>query len=435
MPANSLQKGLVRMSWGARNLYSLWRLTYDPPSHLNGKLSFKRTSLTLFQQKWSSKRMLRAYHGDWIQERRLRRRFMPDSLPPLEASTSASGSGSSSSIGGDAGASDYNSRSRRGSEASNRIPLASLMWREVEARLDVALFRACFVHSAYDARRMITQGHVKLNGKKCTDPNILLQPGDIFSLDPKEMYLLRTSNKPYQDQTQTSKKSEEESSEEGSETAAAEATSEAETQAAPAEETSNEASTSETTAATPETSEAATVESSEAGSSSAGDNADKPADVTASTDASAATPAPTTKSSQKKPKEKKPVPGLPFELPDYAAPFLFIPAYLEVSFPTCSAIYVRHPTARPGISEIPTPYDADGEVMRLGWEFYKGVGRRRRGVVDVGDEDNSPSAAMKDLYTEEGKRNWTANWEDTQLEKRHMRAVRQGRGRWAHRPL
>lgn len=59
-----------------------------------------------------------------------------------------------------------------------------------------------------------------------------------------------------------------------------------------------------------------------------------------------------------------------FVLPDYAAPFLFIPAYIEPSFATCSAIYVRHPTARPGYSEIPTPYDADGEVVRLAWEWY-----------------------------------------------------------------
>jgi hypothetical protein len=55
----------------------------------------------------------------------------------------------------------------------------------------------------------------------------------------------------------------------------------------------------------------------------------------------------------------------PFNLPQYTSPFIFIPAYAEVSFPTCSAIYLRHPTARPGYSEIPTPYDADGEVIRL----------------------------------------------------------------------
>lgn len=67
-----------------------------------------------------------------------------------------------------------------------------------------------------------------------------------------------------------------------------------------------------------------------------------------------------------------------FRLPDYATPFIFIPAYLEVSFPTCSTVYLRHPTARPGYSEIPTPYDADGEVVRLAWEWYSKVRPRMR---------------------------------------------------------
>jgi hypothetical protein len=68
----------------------------------------------------------------------------------------------------------------------------------------------------------------------------------------------------------------------------------------------------------------------------------------------------------------------PFNLPAYASPFIFIPAYLEVSFAACSVIYVRHPTARPGYSEIPTPYDADGEVVRLAWEWYSKVRPRNR---------------------------------------------------------
>jgi hypothetical protein len=69
-------------------------------------------------------------------------------------------------------------------------------------------------------------------------------------------------------------------------------------------------------------------------------------------------------------------PFTPFYLPQYASPWLFIPAYIEPNFLTCSAIYVRHPTARPGYSEIPTPYDADGEVVRFAWEWY--VKRRPR---------------------------------------------------------
>ena len=63
-------------------------------------------------------------------------------------------------------------------------------------------------------------------------------------------------------------------------------------------------------------------------------------------------------------------PLTPFYLPPYASPWLFIPAYIEPSFATCSVVYVRHPTARPGYSEIPTPYDADGTLIRYAWEWY-----------------------------------------------------------------
>lgn len=74
----------------------------------------------------------------------------------------------------------------------------------------------------------------------------------------------------------------------------------------------------------------------------------------------------------------------PFYPPPYSAPFMFIPAYLEVSFLACSAIYLRHPTARPNYSEIPTPYDADGEVIRLAWEWYSRTRPRIRSKSQLG---------------------------------------------------
>lgn len=92
-----------------------------------------------------------------------------------------------------------------------------------------------------------------------------------------------------------------------------------------------------------------------------------PAEVPGSEEASAPSKTPSVSAKQ----------VLPFHLPDYAAPFLFIPPYLEVNFPTASAVYVRHPTAGPGYSEVPTPYEADGEVVRLAWEWYAVNGKRR----------------------------------------------------------
>lgn len=50
--------------------------------------------------------------------------------------------------------------------ANERMPTASLFMRDVERRLDVAVFRCCFAKSAYQARGSVVQGHVKLNGVK-----------------------------------------------------------------------------------------------------------------------------------------------------------------------------------------------------------------------------------------------------------------------------
>ncbi len=89
----------------------------------------------------------------------------------------------------------------------------------------------------------------------------------------------------------------------------------------------------------------------------------------------------------------------PFYLPTWAAPWLFIPAYIEVNFSTCSAIYVRHPTARPGYSEIPTPYDADGDVIRFAWEYYAKRRPRLRTVSQLArmPEDRSYDPAPIEL--------------------------------------
>ena len=42
-------------------------------------------------------------------------------------------------------------------------PVGSLMFSEVERRINVVIFRACTAHSVYDARRMVIHGRVLLN--------------------------------------------------------------------------------------------------------------------------------------------------------------------------------------------------------------------------------------------------------------------------------
>lgn len=102
-----------------------------------------------------------------------------------------------------------------------------------------------------------------------------------------------------------------------------------------------------------------------------------------------------------------------FNLPPYATPFIFIPAYIEVCFKTCSAIFVRRPTARYNYSEIPSPYEADGEIMRLSWEWYNKVRPRLRSKSQLarmpenrketrrilGVDDVKPSSSKPELPT------------------------------------
>ncbi|KAM0791307.1 hypothetical protein ACM66B_005779 [Microbotryomycetes sp. NB124-2] len=295
-----ISKALPRMSWSASNLYNLYQRTYGPPT---GDTNFTKSSKTLFQQKWKAKQLVRAYHGDWLQEQKFKRHYLPDSLPPIVSPAAPSSSSSSASSSG-------RSSSRPGQQdvatTSQRVPLASMMFSQLERRIDTVVFRCCFAHSVYRARQMVIHGKVKLNGRRVTDANIMLNPGDLISVDPSAVSTLKPAKA------------------------------------------------------------AATVEATNEDKQPATEDSDAVTDVSGDSPPSSTRPA--SRDGSKKP--------LRFELPEFASPFLFVPAYLEVSWTTCSAIYLRDPAPGPGMSEVPSPYEADGEVMRLAWEYYSGLGRK-----------------------------------------------------------
>jgi len=291
----NFRRALPRMSWNPKNLYNLWRRS------LGAKVSatdFTRTTKSLFQQRWAAKQLVRAYHGDYINEKTFKRWYLPANLPDVRPSTSINDDSllltkwaNKTSIV------EKEIKRREGEALKGLAPVGSLMFSEVERRIDVVIFRSCLAHSVYEARRMVVHGNVLLNGQKHQNANARLAPGDMVTVDPKAIRFLQ-----------------------------------------------------------PKTADADPDE-------------EVDVDTRPSTDVSSAI--------VKNP-DGPPSGRAPFNLPDYAAPFIFIPAYLEVSFPTCSTIYLRHPTARPGYSEIPTPYDADGEVVRLAWEWYAKVRPRMR---------------------------------------------------------
>jgi ribosomal protein S4 len=51
----------------------------------------------------------------------------------------------------------------------------------------------------------------------------------------------------------------------------------------------------------------------------------------------------------------------------YMSAFAFIPRYLEVNQNICSAVYLRHPVARPGLAEIPTPFAQETNQLAFNW--------------------------------------------------------------------
>ncbi|KAF5520127.1 37S ribosomal protein NAM9 [Colletotrichum aenigma] len=57
----------------------------------------------------------------------------------------------------------------------------------------------------------------------------------------------------------------------------------------------------------------------------------------------------------------------PWEPRRYMAPFAFIPRYLEVNQNICAAVYLRHPVARRGFAEVPTPFSYETNQLAFNW--------------------------------------------------------------------
>ncbi|KAL1997095.1 hypothetical protein VTN49DRAFT_7960 [Thermomyces lanuginosus] len=168
-----LSKAKIRQSWSKYNLYNLSR--YRPPSTANR---------TFFQQKWAAKSAARAYHGEQVREgqwelmfsRRLR------SVVPMSPSQLAQDDGSAMSAGRGSGL-----EKSGGSSTPQRIPFMQMTFAPLERRLDVAIFRAMFASSTRQARQFVVHGHVTVNGKKMKYPGYLLNPGDMFQVNPERV--------------------------------------------------------------------------------------------------------------------------------------------------------------------------------------------------------------------------------------------------------
>lgn len=69
--------------------------------------------------------------------------------------------------------------------------------------------------------------------------------------------------------------------------------------------------------------------------------------------------------------ESKPY-ATPWKPRDYMAAFAFIPRYLEVNPHICAAVYLRHPVARKGLAEVPTPFPYFTNQLAHNWYLGRG---------------------------------------------------------------
>ena len=64
-------------------------------------------------------------------------------------------------------------------------------------------------------------------------------------------------------------------------------------------------------------------------------------------------------------------PSKPYATPwrprDYMSAFAFVPRYLEVHHKVCSAVYLRHPVAKPGMAEVPSPFNIEQNGLAFNW--------------------------------------------------------------------
>lgn len=354
----SIKRALPRMSWSPKNLYNLFQRTVGTKKR---EIDFRSASSTLFKQRWKSKAVVRAYHGDYINEKIFKRWYLPETLPDVRPRRRVLGDDKDS-------LEEFALRRKKEKDEEEATkqkgmpPVGSLMFMEVERRIDVFIFRCCFAHSVYEARRLVIHGYVLLNGKKHQNANTRLAPGDMVSVDPGAIRFFKTPNGLYDDVNDYDKiRARKEVIHEEDPSTPTPAEQELLSGLAKGGE-QNERNTHTEIMKQPEGAGDQTTPTTSV--------AEQPAHGERNPEEGRSNEIDPVASSEAKTELT------PFYLPLYASPWLFIPAYIEVSFATCSAIYVRHPTARPGYSEIPTPYPADGEIVRFAWEWY--VKRRPR---------------------------------------------------------
>ncbi|KAF2502317.1 alpha-L RNA-binding motif-containing protein [Lophium mytilinum] len=180
---HGLKKIKVRQDWSRWTLYNLSRLREATSTQTRG---------TYFQQKWKAKSITRAYHGEQVREKqweRLFRRNIP-AVVPMDHKYLAQNDGSEQAEGRGSGA-DV----ERAERARPPTPYMQMTYYPLERRLDMAVWRSLFASSARQARQFVVHGYVKVNGKRMIYPGYQLNPGDMFQVEPERVLFATGASK------------------------------------------------------------------------------------------------------------------------------------------------------------------------------------------------------------------------------------------------
>ncbi|KAL9613455.1 MAG: hypothetical protein Q9167_002000 [Letrouitia subvulpina] len=305
-----------------------------------------------------------------------------------------------------------------------RTPYMNMTYAPIERRLDTAIFRALFASSTRQARQFVVHGDVKVNGKRMIYPGYLLNPGDMFQVEPERVMFATGAPKDARERRATRKLRQKQSQDSESESMPESLSSTQSPSSSAAEDTKPTESATESSAPTQEPQQTlkellAQAKSMLSNSSSAELTAKRKRDLRAfkqtiqrtlsrhntlsdSIDAQLlelshkldlnassladAKPAPSrlTRNAPKPNREtallrkaleeardnpvdaSKPY-ATPWRPRPYMSAFAFVPRYLEVHHQICSAVYLRHPVARPGMGEVPTPYPVEINGLAFNW--------------------------------------------------------------------
>ncbi|KAF2818460.1 alpha-L RNA-binding motif-containing protein [Ophiobolus disseminans] len=402
---HSLKKLNVRQDWSRWSLYSLSQLRAP-----------NVTTKTYFQQKWAAKASTRAYHGEQLREKKWKRQFRRNlpAVVPMDHKYLARYDGSEQAAGRGEGA-DSEDKKR----TPPMTPYMQMTYYPLERRLDTAIFRALFASSVRQARQFVVHGLVKVNGKKMPYPGYALNPGDMFQVEPSSVMFATGAPKT---RSSLARKITKEKA-----AARAEAREQNPVKPPPNSPASPDASSTRDEPTPTELKkhmqammdhvDAVIAEDVKAKDKqkfrafrqsvkkaiSLWRTANPESIATLDTqlqflkDQIASRTTPTTPNTDPEPlisdedqaklrsafeklrletehtsawnpKRNSAAPyATPWRPRDYMSAFAFIPRYLEVNQNVCAAVYLRHPVARPGLAEVPTPFHVETGQLAFNW--------------------------------------------------------------------